>query len=425
MSAISNDKESYVILTPLPQLTGAGEIEQDCIALKDDGLFFSRMTPEVRRTLLDVSKASECSDDVLSALVESDLLFWALIPSPLPSILDELPIVRSVDLYSFVAEAILERLFNCLMICSLVPPPLPHYCWFYAPGSLGQIDLSRVNIAEPAWEPKLMPFHVDWRDPTVTQRDVGPGFSFIGRVWDRLAPVVALDRIREAFCSEAKWTGYLNAGQAYADRKADELTEARSAETGARLEPQHGGGILDDAFLDGCYLAYGREINKLAFGEAYHSRGQRVVRALQFLSDSMRLPVPHRFVALTTCLEALFSKEPSEVTFQLASRTAWFLEPDNASERHGVFEEVISSYGLRSAIVHGRVSNIKSAPKYAEHETNLVILVRRVMMRFFMDASLYDLTFTKEPKAYDEYLTQLSLGGNDPLTRHHDKNEVE
>jgi hypothetical protein len=424
MSAISNDRESHVILTPLPQLTGAGEIEQECTPLKQDGLFFSRMTPELRRTLLDVSKASECSDDVLSALVESDLLFWALIPSPLPSILDELPIVLSVNLYSFVAQAILERLFNCLMICSLVPPPLSQYCWFYAPGSVGQIDLSRVNIAEPAWKPELMPFHVNWRDPTVTQRDVGPGFSFLGRLWDRLMPVVAIDKIRETFCSEAKWAGYLNAGQAYADRKADELTEARSAETGAKSEPQHRGAILDDAFLAGCDLAYAREINKLAFGEVHHSRGQRVVRALQFLSDSMRLPAPHRYVALTTCLEALFSKEPSEVTFQLASRTAWFLEPDNGSEREGVFEEVISSYRLRSDIVHGRVSNVASAPKYREHETNLMGLVRKVLMKIFADAMLYDLAFNGEPKAYEEYLTRLSLGSGDALGQHPDTNEL-
>jgi hypothetical protein len=269
-----------------------------------------------------------------------------------------------------------------------------------------------------------MPFNLDWRDPKVKQRDVDRGFWFIGRVWDRLMPVVAIDKIRETFCSEAKWAGYLNAGQTYADRKGDELAEARSVETGAELEAQHGGGILDDAFLKGCYLAYGREIKKLAFGEARHSRGQRVVIALQFLSDSMRLPIPHRFVALTTCLEALFSKEPSEVTFQLASRTAWFLEPDNASERQSVFAEVVSSYGLRSDIVHGRVSNVASAPKYREHETNLMGLVRKVLMRIFADPMLYDLAFNGEPKAYDEYLKRLTLGSGDALGQHHDTNEL-
>jgi len=421
-------QKPYVIFTPLPQLTAEHKIQEDSMRpLLQDGLLFTLMEPQLRSYLLDVANSANCSDDVLAALVQSEIVFWAQVPPmpsfledtgllfpefkrsqvpPMPSFLDGMLLI-AVTQYSGVAIRILDRIFNCLQVFSLAPPPLNAYCWFYGAGTPGQIDPESIRIANPDWKAIDMPFNLEWKSAPLEPTTIAKGLEIVGLIWERLAPILTIERLKDVFSNNTKHEGYLEAGRAYATKRAKEMAKARSEEIGKTVEPKLEGKIYGDWIIEGYGLALRREVEKLDFAKYEGFRGQRVIRAFQFFSNAHRLPNPHRFVALTTCLEALFSKEPAEVTFQLAARTAWFLEPDDSYKRGEISDDVFSIYKFRSDIVHGRKYNISNL---SDDETKLEILVRRALMEVFADDRIYNLIFQKDQKAYNKYLEALSLG---------------
>ena len=109
--------EPLVVFAPLPELKLKQGVKEDAVApLVKEGLLFTKMESELRRHLLNVAKSAGASDDVLSVLLESELIFWSSVPRPLPHPLEGVPLELTAALYSLVANAILNRVYNCFMI---------------------------------------------------------------------------------------------------------------------------------------------------------------------------------------------------------------------------------------------------------------------------------------------------------------------
>lgn len=400
--------EPCVVFTPLSQITVKESIEGDIMGpLLKDGLLFTRIESDLRRALLDAAKSADAYDNVLEVLLESELIFWSSVPKSVPSVLENATLEMTAALYSLVADAILNRVYNCLMIFNLHPPRLPRGCWFYATGSPGQIELDTTTILDPRWEGTRMPSY-EPNSPLFRVADMS--IKGLGLLWDRFSPLLKIEKLKSAFCKEAKWSGYLDAADAFAKRKAEDLASVRSEERGESVEARMEGKMYDDWWLEGAINAFGQAVRKLDFDLEQGSRGRRLIQAVQFLSHSAMLPYPFRFVAVITCFESLFSKEPAEVSHQLAARTAWFLHPNDPSKRFETYNDVFSIYKVRSDLVHGRKYNISNKMGYISKSE---AIIRQVLIAMLSNDKLLSLIFDKNPKIYDRYLSGLSLGQTD------------
>lgn len=407
MQGQSNTHEPCVVFAPLSQLTLNQQVEKDAAApLLEEGLLFTKMESELRRRLLNVAKSAGASDDVLEVLLESELIFWASVP-PLPSTLEGTPLKLTTALYSVVAGAILNRVSNWLMIFNLHSPVPAWPCWFSAIGSLGRIELETAAIQDPQWKEVRTPSY----GPDDSRfREANKSIELLGLMWDRLTPLLKVDKLKSIFCDEAKWQGYFDAADAFAQRKREEFAAIRSEESGEPVKAQLEGNEYDDWWFDGVINAFGQAVRKLDFELEQGPRGRRLIRAIQFLSNSVMLPHPHQFIAVITSLESLFSKESAEVSHQLATRSAWFLHPNDGSKRVETYQEVIALYKLRSDIVHGRVYNISNM---MDRIVASDIIIRQVLMAILSNDRVLALILDKDPNLYDKYLARLSLGQTD------------
>jgi hypothetical protein len=168
-------------------------------------------------------------------------------------------------------------------------------------------------------------------------------------------------------------------------------------------------------FIQGLGASLADELQKRSTTLCTNPSRSRLGRGFQFFSQSFRLVEPHRFVGFATCLETLFCTRRTEVTFQLASRLSWLLEPKDYSKRRDTFKEATNLYDLRSKIVHGGNFSISETETQEEH---LVDLCRRAFWTILEDDTLFDTFFSRDPRACDEYLESLNLGCPGPSTPH-------
>jgi hypothetical protein len=401
----SNKCEPLVVFAPISQLKINECVNEDSMtALFEHGLLFTKMEPKLRRVLIEESKVEEASNRVIELLLESELIFWASLPQPLPPSLIEFSVDETkitAALFSLVAGAILKRIYNCLMIFDLHKHGPIRECWFCASGSPGQIKYESIKVLDTQWEANFLPC-------------IGPEFcdadksiKAVGIMWNRLLPFINIEKYMGLFQEEVKWKGYLDAAEKYAKCKADEFAHIRSDESGKSIEPILEGQIYDDWLSEGAINAFGKAVMKLNFDLENESRGRRLIRAMQFLSNSVILPHPHRFIAVITCFECLFSKEPSEVTHQLATRTSWFLYPDDSEKRYETYNDVITLYKIRSNIVHGRTYDISNA---IDDILRSEFLIRSIILKILSNDEILKMIFDKNPVKYDKYLAYLSLG---------------
>lgn len=421
----SNICEPCVVFAPLSQLKVDSDIDEGVMdPLIKHGLLFTKMEHKLRRAIIEKSKSAKAADQVLELLLESELIFWCSIPQPLPPALQKVSfnVIRLIStIYSLIAGEILKRIYNCLMIFNLHRHGPTRECWFCANGSPNQINFETIEIIDSQWKPDDFPYYgVD--DPRFDKADVS--IKALGIMWDRFLPFLKIDEYKAMFTDETKWNGYLKAAEVYSKHKAEEFAVIRSDETGKTVEPigqilegeiydgVHWwfGDIYDGWWFDGVMSAFGRAVKKLDFNLEKGARGRRLIRALQFLSTSIMLPDPYQFISKITCLECLFSKEPAEVTHQLATRTAWFLYPDEPVKRYDTYNNVISLYKIRSNIVHGRTYDIGNE---GDNILNCETIIRLVLMKILSDDEILKLIFDKDPSKYDKYLASLSLGKTD------------
>jgi hypothetical protein len=172
-------------------------------------------------------------------------------------------------------------------------------------------------------------------------------------------------------------------------------------------------------FLEGVRDAYVRKIDALEARQS--AAGARLVRAFAFFKDSVRLcpgpdswftdrrrlGQPHSFIALTTCLEALFSDAHQDLTYQLGSRVAWLLSPQDAAGRKTWLAIVRKTYDMRSKIVHG---SPYSQEDLVTCSAMLHGVVRMILEKIVSDETFFATFFNSKPKECDQFLRDLAIG---------------
>jgi hypothetical protein len=99
-----------------------------------------------------------------------------------------------------------------------------------------------------------------------------------------------------------------------------------------------------------------------------------------------------------SALEALFASGTTELTHQLAERTAVFLE-ELPTERYEVYSTIKKAYGLRSLVIHGAVSDASRQRRFSEASFYLDNIVRRIFRKVFQEPIPRALV---EQKKFDE-----------------------
>lgn len=415
--------DTYTILTPLPQLILKKSIPdkvQD--VLLKEGFYFSTMTPSLYRNLINLAKNKQCSDEIFLLLQdthfrESGVVFGVKIPTPMPAA--KSPLVSGV-IYSSVADEILQRLFDCLLLFGNVPRAFRRSFWCLAKDTSEKIDLDTLTLLEPDW---------NYYDGEIKYADSSQAdfiiYSLLNN-WNKLSSVARIYSLNELFTNVRKQEYYNKCGKENILRKAEETIKARfgqdahfvesdipeieSESNKKNADSDHPAKISPQQsvkwFFQGWQNAYYKEIDKLT-RKLKGIAEQRFARALQFFTDACRMSPPHKFVALTIPLEALFSTTSREITFQLSSRMAWFLEPDDFTKRQKLFNNIQDLYNIRSKIVHGAKYDSK---KVEEMVWDLEDLNRRVFSKILSCDPIYKMLLNKNQKKWEQYLIGLNLG---------------
>jgi hypothetical protein len=410
--------ECFTILTPLPQINlEKPMLEEIQSPFLKEGIMFTPMSPQLYRSLVDAAKKANCSDEIILLLQEAKSVFWLEIH---PEKLDTTSIIFYGVPYSWLADRILERLFECMLLFGYVPKPFKRNLWFSARGSLEETELEILALLEPNWD--YYESEIKNSEPEQAGYII---FSLLS-CWERLSSIVRIDIYKSLFTDKKKQEFYIKAGNENIMMKTEELVKARYGPD-AFIEPEkidglnelHGGEekILEPGlrvskkfsikwFLEGFSIAFAREILKLE-KRIKEPSGQRLTRSFQFFKDACRLEIPHRFASFMIVLESLFGTTSREITFQLSSRVAWFLNPEDPIERREVFKNIKDLYDIRSKIVHG---DIYSISKVEECTNEIENLLREIFQKILASDNLFGLFTNKNKKLCDDYLEGLNLG---------------
>lgn len=412
---------TYKILTPVSQLRLKwidGPTGKFPLIPIGESFAFSPMFPRLYRTLMDIAKEHQSSNDIILLLQKSEAIFWAEIPS---SVVDsEMSFIDGV-MYSCVADVILQKLFDCMLLFGYVPKPFPRYLWFFASASIKGIDSKSFKFLDPDWD------YYDWERRYAESVQADYIVHCLRTYWDKLSPVTRIDSLNTLFTDEKKRDFYQKAGNEYIMRKTEELLKLRygpdahfveddlfdekennlEREPRKRLPPLSSPKLTAKWSREGYSIAYNKEIAKLDHKLYKEASGQRFIRAFQFFTNACRLENPHRFAALMASLETIFCTTPREVVFQLASRTAWFLNPSNLGKRKKDFADLKNWYDIRSKIVHGGKYSISKIENTVE---DLEDLIRNIFNKILSDEKVYKLLFNKDQNCWNQYLDGLNLG---------------
>jgi len=411
--------EVYTILTPLPQIKLRDDLPDYNLG---DDLSIKPLESQLRQGLLDTAKEQKCSDDCLQLLLESELVFCAQLPA-CDTKVDGPPI--EAIFYTTIVEEILKRMFRCLLLFQWVPAPLLIHCQFIAAGSADDIDINTLKIFDPNWKYINLFENIDWRSGEVEPEDITLGLTLLQKYWNKLSDFCQIDLLKSILTNKEKEKGIFASANQYVKQKVEELMKAKYGpdafivddERDANAEKKSNGNDLPKTkisntmwsnwFFPALSRAYSNEVDKLSQELNKRVLNKRFDRAFQFLTGAFRVTEPYRFISFATCLESLFCTSRNEITFQLASRVAWFLSPGDCKERNRIFTKVKSLYGVRSEIVHG----IKYSPdKIEKSEVELITLLRRAFRRVLSDDSIYSIFRGKEQEVCNKYLEELSLG---------------
>lgn len=419
--------ETYTIFTPLPQMKLHTELPDYNLG---DGLSIRPLEQQLRNKLRKIAKEIKCSDDCMQLLLESELVFFAQVPTVAKNVNVA---VMMGQIYSTIANEILKRVFRSLLMLQWVPAPLLIYCWFHAAGSADNIKMETLKILNPRWECIDSFTNIDWRSGEVEPEEITLGFMFLKKYWNKISDFCQIEFLRNIITDKKKEKDIFASANKYVVQKVEELMKAKygpdtfivNDDSDANFEkkskdddlpilPAPSTSMQNRFFIRGLNAAYLKEIDKLSQELYKRVFNKRFDRAFQFFTEAFRLAEPHRFIGFTTCLESFFCTSRNEITFQLASRVAWFLSPDDYGERRKIFTMVKSLYKLRSEIVHG----VKySHDKVEKNESKLITLIRRTFQKLLSDDCIYYIFRNKNQKVCSEYLEALNLGKTDPEIR--------
>lgn len=412
--------ETYTIFTPLPQLKMRTELPDNNLGY---GLSIRPLEPELRNKLREIAREKNCSDDCLQLLLESELVFFAHLPT-IDTKVKEAAIIGLF--YSWIADEILKRVFRCLLLFQWVPAPLLIYCWFHATGSADNIKMEILKIFNPQWECIDRFTNIDWRSGEVEPTDITLGFMFLKKYWNNISELCQIELLMNIITDKKKKEGIFASANKYVGQKVEEFLQAKygpdtfivNEESSATFKkkskdddlpilPAPSASMQGRFFIHGLSAAYFKEIDKLSQELDQRVFNKRFDRAFQFFTEAFRLTEPHRFVALAICLESLFCTSRAEITFQLASRIARFLYPADYKKRMGTFTKVKELYDFRSRIVHGTNYSLSKIDK---NENELISLSRKAFCKILEYDNNYKIFRHKDQDKCKKYLEGLSLG---------------
>jgi len=110
-----------------------------------------------------------------------------------------------------------------------------------------------------------------------------------------------------------------------------------------------------------------------------------------------------------SALECIFSTDTSELSHKLAERVAFFLAEDK-EERHQLFNDIKSYYGIRSQIVHGSPISKNKIMHLSEYSKKLDEILRRIFKKIIYDNELSTLFLHTNTKNLEMYFKTLILG---------------
>jgi len=422
---------TWRILTPIPQLRltqAEAPPQKSTVFPLGQHLAFCPMTPYLYRSLVNgvkdrfaerLPKDEQTFNDLILLLQEAGSVFWAEVQSPLSP--NKAPLMVG-SLYSFVADVVLQRLFDSLLLFEDVPKPFRRFLWFCTSGEPTGEKIETSKMLDPDWN--CWDWEVKYAEPIQADHMI----IALQKLWNKLSPVLGIDQLNCTFTDKKKQDIYNEAGRENRTRKAEEIAKARYGPDATLVEPESTDVVSeapDDQqanmkspirismkqslkwFLEGYMNKYMDEIKELTRKQFKEPSGRRFIRAFQIFSNACRAENPHKFIALMTCLETVFCTTTRKVKAQLASRVAWLLNPVDLDKRKQMFGHVKNLYDVRSQVVHGQKYGIAQIENSVH---DLAHLVRQVFTKVLVDDTAYDLLFDKDQSRWDGYLNALSLG---------------
>lgn len=152
-------------------------------------------------------------------------------------------------------------------------------------------------------------------------------------------------------------------------------------------------------------------------GRVVSAKGvHRLPRLLYFLSGARSADdIGVKLSLYMTCLEILFSTEPSELVYRLSERVGVFLSPV-PEERLRVYHLVRRAYGVRSKVIHGDVLRESTQKDLASVATEVDHLLRSLIQRIATDRSIRSI-LDMDNSDLDQFLTALTMGRETPWSR--------
>jgi hypothetical protein len=138
----------------------------------------------------------------------------------------------------------------------------------------------------------------------------------------------------------------------------------------------------------------------------FHKGLSRLTRFNYFLSGARSEgEVAVRISLYMTCMEILFSTEPTELTHKLSQRVACFLG-ETTEERIEIFRTMKRAYGIRSKIVHGGTLPRKLEDDLKQVSTEIDSLIRRIFFKVLSTEELIH-RFEQPSEQLEEYFLDL------------------
>ncbi|MCX5674620.1 MAG: HEPN domain-containing protein [Planctomycetota bacterium] len=391
----------WTLVTPVPQWD-VPENWDGCEL--DPGFRIAPMPSQVRRSLLNALK--ECEGTGHEAAMEVVNQANTMAMAQIPGIRRDHPnaFVNGL-LYQMVADALLRRVFECCRLFQYNDDPggYWHCCWFLGMWESAAQTFERVKCMHSEWLPDNIP-------PSTDPDSVDPAEALakVALNWERLRTLCLINAFVRLYSDPKKQQGFWKAGQARVEREAEQLVRLRSAESSGQEDPVRVKISTRQSAvwqLEGFRDAYRQALDKLEARD--YGRGSRLTRAFRLFTDVHSLPLHHRYLSLTMCLETLLGMGKDELTFQLGLRVGWLLYPTQGETRKRFLRMVREYYNFRSKIVHG-------VPfKMQEVEVNYAFLrgiTRMVLEKVISEDRLFSIFSGNKPEACDAYLNELAIG---------------
>ncbi|HEY8542506.1 MAG TPA: hypothetical protein VIL29_08980, partial [Pseudothermotoga sp.] len=388
---------SHYIFTALPQLDISNELNPSFDM--GDGVCFQQLESRTRRILLNSCKDLGGSDDLITLLHKSESLISIEVSSPKEKLSD-----LEAALIQPIAQEIVKRMFNIIRMFNIgdIPQPLCYYPWFYSNKPLENIDASNIVALYPNWVSWDLPSNSNWKCDDIKPINIFSAVIILTHqksVLRNLSKINQIKQLKLIFENKNKMDGCVKSANKYIENKTVELGQI--AEVNNIHIPKE---LYAKWLMEGIAAAINKEVNKLSKELTETVSKNPLERAIQFFNEAFSVGITARYLLLMACMEALLSTSKQEITFQIASRASWLLNPDGYDKRKETYKKVKDLYGLRSSIIHG--SKYDSTLLY-ENIEELLSVIRKIFFEILTKDDLFDIFFEGN---CENYLNSLCLG---------------